>query len=100
MRYFRQGSEWCWWESCGVSDELVRSCAVCNKKIDWDFTIKDSVWKKVVPKSLRQNVICLTCLCKMAEKKEIDISQNMERVQFTGGKNFTIEFVPSNIFVY
>ena len=102
VRYFKKDKKdnsWAMWLTCGVSDGLVLPCAICKKKVYWDYGVKDEIWDKIVPKNLRRGVICLPCLNKMAKEKGIDIAGSIEDVQFTG-IDFTIEFIPVNVFYY
>lgn len=84
----------------GVSDGLTLPCAVCGRKnIKFDCIVKDSFWKEVVPKEIRQDVVCLPCLDRMAKEKGLDLGSNVVSLQFTG-TGFTIEFFPVNVFRY
>ena len=83
----------------GISDGLTIPCGRCKNHTDFDYTITDELWKEIVPQHLKLGVICLSCLDTMATEKGIDISNFLERVQFTGTKK-TIELIPKRVFYY
>ena len=59
--YVRQEDEW----PEGVSDGLTLPCALCGNHTDIDYGIDDDVWRKVVPKFCRRDVVCLKCLIRI-----------------------------------
>ena len=84
----------------GVSDGLVLPCSICGtKNILFDYIVKDDLWNQIVPKSMRSAVVCLPCLDKLAKKAQLNLGEYIESIQFTG-INETIEFIPSNVFMY
>jgi len=84
----------------GVSDGLILPCSICGiENIQFDYSVNNDLWQKVVPKEYILSVVCLPCLDKLAKKAGLNIGDHIETLQFIG-INETIEFIPSNIFYY
>lgn len=83
----------------GICDGLLLHCGVCSIRHSMDYTVDDEFWRDVIPKNLRYGAICLRCFDKMATEQGQDISEHLERVQFTGIKK-TILLKPEIVYDY
>jgi hypothetical protein len=74
-------------------------CKVCGCRDKFNFTIDDSLWKKVVPEKYQNRVVCLSCFDDFAKKKEVDYSTSLKELYFAGNKvvfEFSISHSSSN----
>ena len=46
-------------------------CKMCHKENPVGFTVPYSVWKEVVPESLIDSVVCITCFTSLGDKKMV-----------------------------
>lgn len=84
----------------GISDGLVLPCAICGKEnIQFDYGVTDELWNEIVPKEIKPDVICLSCLDKLAKEKGADLGSNIVGLQFTG-IGMTVKFTPTDVFYY
>ena len=86
------------WEA-GISVGLTLPCRVCGKVPKFDYLVDDTFWKQVVEEKDRLDVVCLPCLDKLATAKDLDVSEHLEEVQFTG-INKTIMLIPARVYLY
>lgn len=84
---------------CGVSDGLILNCSICGNHTNFDYTINDNIWEKIVPAEIKQDVVCLDCLDKLLKNNGLLLSHCLEKVQYTA-KGETIILVPDISFVY
>ena len=83
----------------GVSDGLSLPCVLCDRVPRFDYRVEDEFWRDVVPDPLRQEVMCLPCLDRTAEVRDMDVSEALIEVQFTGvGK--TVVLRPDRVVTY
>jgi len=76
----------------GISDGLILPCAICHRRLHFDYIVRDDIWRAVVPKALRQNVICLPCLDRLAIAQGYDIGSAILSIQWTGiGKTLVLD---------
>jgi len=84
----------------GISDGLVSPCSICGKRdIKFDYLVDDEFWDTVVRKDLRNTVICLDCLDKIAKSQGKTIGEHIKFIQFTGERE-TIVLKPVKIYRY
>lgn len=84
----------------GISDGLISKCAICGKdNIKFDYIVDDELWNRIVPKPLKNKVICLDCLDLLAKSQGIAIGEYIKSLQYTG-INETIIFIPSKTYIY
>ena len=51
------------------------TCKLCKKEQRIAWSVKDSLWNKIVDEKYRNKVLCLECFLKIADKKGINISK-------------------------
>jgi len=51
-------------------------CKKCHRNQRLIWSVKDSVWKDVVPKKFYSRVLCLECFLEFASKKKIIVTQD------------------------
>jgi hypothetical protein len=61
-----------------------QKCKVCGCLDKFNFTIRDTVWRKVVPARYRNKVVCLACFDAFAFKRRIDYSAALKVLYFAG----------------
>jgi hypothetical protein len=83
----------------GVSDGLTLPCAICGVIPKFDYNVDNEFWKKVVEEKDRLGVICLSCLDDLASLQDLDVSEHLVEVQFTG-RGKTIILKPIKVFLY
>ena len=59
-------------------------CKVCGRVDRMNFDVPDKVWKRVVPKPFRNEVVCLPCFDFFASAKGVDYSMDIGEVMFVG----------------
>ncbi|OEU66285.1 MAG: hypothetical protein BA863_10330 [Desulfovibrio sp. S3730MH75] len=80
-----------------LPDRLVLPCSVCGCRVDFDYTINDAFWKKVVSSKYIRDVVCLHCLDVMAVAKRENIHEHLEKIHYCGeGK--TIELCANTVY--
>jgi len=77
------GSEWCHGyfqglEECKQKIEKYITwkyevCRKCGRKQRMAWSVKDSLWEKVVPKNFKDKVLCLECFLEMADQRHINV---------------------------
>ena len=82
-----------------VSDGLTLPCKICGNYTNFDYKVTDNIWSVIVDSKIKTNVICLSCLDRIATEKKIDISEHIENIQFTG-INKTIKLLPTIVYYY
>ena len=65
---------------------MQQRCKVCGCRDKFDFHIPNRIWKKVIPKSYQNHVVCLACFDDFAEKKGVNYSNSLKILYFTGSK--------------
>lgn len=83
----------------GISDGLTLRCHYCHEVPQFDYTVDDPFWRKIVPERYRLGVVCLPCLDKLAKEKGELISGHLLEVQFTG-RGETIILKPTEVYFY
>ena len=83
----------------GVSDGLVLPCGICGHVPEFDYTVTEKLWERVVPGGLRLGVICLPCLSFLAEGLGEKIGGDIVTVQWVGAGE-TVELRPRRIWAY
>ena len=82
-----------------ISDGLVGRCKICGELPYIDYLVYDNFWKMVVPPQYKLDVVCLSCLDRLASKMGLDISENIECIHYTG-INKTIVLLPKEVYYY
>jgi len=68
----------------GISNGLCLPCGVCGEHTDYDYTVHDAFWARIVPAELQLGVVCLSCLDELALDCGDTLAGNLTKVQFTG----------------
>jgi len=50
-------------------------CKKCGRKQRIAWSVKDSLWRKVVPENFRHRVLCLECFLEMADQQHINVKK-------------------------
>ena len=50
-------------------------CKLCKREQRIAWSVKDSLWNRIVDEKYRNKVLCLECFLKIADKKGINISK-------------------------
>ena len=86
------------WIDC-ISGGLENPCVRCGKRQIIDYGVDDKFWKKIIPKELRQDVVCIECLQTIAKQKGYDIGSHLKEIQITL-PGLTVDCLPCNLFYY
>lgn len=93
IKYCKIGKDDFWPEA--VCDGLSLSCGICGVSPVIDYLISDEIWKKVVPKELRLDVVCLGCLVLI----DPNVITNIKRISICGGGQ-TLICLPEILYDY
>jgi len=73
-------------------------CAVCGRRIQFDFSVTDRFWKQVMgdkPKDLRLDMICISCFDRFCREKGIlDWGEHLRAVYYVA-PTFTVQLKPT-----
>lgn len=84
----------------GISDGLTLKCGDCGHRTNYDYTVTDEFWERIVPeKDKKYGIICLDCIDKRAKLNNEILSHYLLKVQYTGIGE-TIVLKPEISFVY
>jgi hypothetical protein len=77
-------------------NDAEQSCKNCGVRDGLNFSVSDSVWKRVVPKRLANRALCLACFDRFAARRGIDYRRNVRNLFFAGRQAcFTFRVVSS-----
>lgn len=83
----------------GVSNGLELACGDCGNKTNFDYTVTDEFWDKLIPPDKKRGVICIDCLDKRAKTAAELLCRHLLSIQYTA-KGETIILKPDISFVY
>jgi len=73
-------------------------CAVCGRRIQFDFSVTDRFWKQVMgdkPKDLQLDMICISCFDRFCREKGIlDWGEHLRAVYYVA-PTFTVQLKPT-----
>lgn len=75
-----------------LPNKLLSSCSICGCRVDFDYTVEDFLWDKVVPKKHKLNVVCLNCLDVLATEKGENVCEHIKKIFYCGEEKTMILF--------
>jgi hypothetical protein len=94
--YIEKGDQW----PGAVPDGLSIPCQNCGKIPVIDYSVKQEIWKAVVPPPWRPGVVCVSCFIKMAKPLNIDLSEAFVDMALVTQTGQTIIFKPETVWDY
>ena len=67
-----------------MSMAVTQTCKMCERLDRFSYLVPNQVWRAVVPKALRREVICLACFDYLAAAKGVDYT--IQTLYFAGDK--------------
>ena len=83
----------------GIPSPLVSPCLLCGCKVNFDYTVDDSFWTRIVPLEYKLGVICLKCLDTLATIKGENVCDHILNLYWCGD-NKTLKLIPHSLFLY
>lgn len=75
-------------------DPLWQRCKACRHRDKFNFHVPDDIWEAVVPRHLRNRVVCLSCFDEFARQRRVDYAPYLHTLYFAGDRGgFTFEVV-------
>jgi hypothetical protein len=59
-------------------------CNACAREDGFDFHVPDAIWERVVPRELRDKIVCLCCFDRFAAEQQVDYSRYVKLLFFAG----------------
>lgn len=76
---------WAWWQEVRSPGFVGhQSCKSCGRRDKLNFYVPDEVWESVVPKRLRNRVVCLACFDGFAAGNGIPYATDIDEICFVG----------------
>ena len=70
--------------TCQGADAQRQKCKSCGRPDKFDFHVPDKIWNAVVPVSLRNRVVCLSCFDGFAKKRGVEYAPYVRILYFVG----------------
>ena len=67
-----------------LPDTQRQTCKVCGRPDKFDFTVPDDVWRRVVPPSFQNRVVCLYCFDDFAREAGESYADAISTLYFAG----------------
>jgi hypothetical protein len=66
-------------------------CKVCGRPDKLEYRVPDQVWQRVVPSTLRNRVVCLTCFDDFAAMRRVNYATSIQLTLRFDGEAATLD---------